>query len=185
MLYELGMLKMLHDSIACAFLDRFFVFITWLGNGGMIWILLCIVLLVKPETRKTGVSMVFALIIAASATYVLKLAVARPRPFLLDRGIELLITAPADYSFPSGHTASSFAAAWTLKEKPKLFIPSFLLASLIAFSRMYLLVHYPSDVAAGMLIGIFCGQIEIWCGSFALWCIRRYRKQRRKKCINQ
>jgi undecaprenyl-diphosphatase len=85
----------------------------------------------------------------------LKPLVGRMRPFTVNTGVELLINAPKDFSFPSGHTAASFAAAFALLfVKNKLWIPSMILASLIAFSRLYLYVHYPTDVLAGILLGL-------------------------------
>lgn len=85
----------------------------------------------------------------------LKPLVGRMRPFTVNTGMELLINAPKDFSFPSGHTAASFAAAFALLfVKNKLWIPSMILASLIAFSRLYLYVHYPTDVLAGILLGL-------------------------------
>ena len=88
----------------------------------------------------------------------LKPLVGRMRPFTVNTGMELLINAPKDFSFPSGHTAASFAAAFALLfVKNKLWIPSMILASLIAFSRLYLYVHYPTDVLAGILLGLIVG----------------------------
>lgn len=84
----------------------------------------------------------------------LKPLVARMRPFTVNTGVELLINAPEDFSFPSGHTTASFAAAFALLfSKNKLWIPSVVLAVLIAFSRLYLYVHYPTDILAGILLG--------------------------------
>jgi undecaprenyl-diphosphatase len=91
----------------------------------------------------------------------IKPLVARPRPFTINTDIRLLITAPTDYSFPSGHTAASFAVAFSLLfGKNKLCSLAFILSALIAFSRLYLYVHYPTDVFAGILIGCFIGLIS-------------------------
>ena len=137
------------DTIMCA--------ITRLGDAGIIWILLCVVLLILPKTRKTGVDLLVC-------NGILKPLVHRIRPFDVKTGIELLINRPTDYSFPSGHTAASFASvmALYLAGEKKLWIPTLVLAVLIAFSRLYLYVHYPTDVLGGMIIGIAAGAIGYW-----------------------
>jgi undecaprenyl-diphosphatase len=89
---------------------------------------------------------------------IIKPMVARIRPFDVNTNIILLIKAPADFSFPSGHTAAAFSATFSLAfGKNKIWIPSAILASLIAFSRLYLYVHYPSDVLAGFILGMLLG----------------------------
>lgn len=145
------------DTIMCA--------ITRLGDAGIIWILLCVVLLILPKTRKTGVVLMAALLVdLVVCNGILKPLVHRIRPFDVKTGIELLINRPTDYSFPSGHTAASFASvmALYLEGEKKLWIPTLVLAVLIAFSRLYLYVHYPTDVLGGMIIGIAAGAIGYW-----------------------
>lgn len=131
-----------------------------LGDAGFIWILLAVILLLIPKTRKIGMLVSVALILdVITCNLILKPLVARTRPYDVNTAIELLIAAPKDFSFPSGHTAASFAAVsalWFTKEK-KFWIPALVLAVLIAFSRMYFYVHYPTDVLGGALLGIFCG----------------------------
>lgn len=128
--------------------------ITALGNGGIIWIISAIVLLSIPKYRKGGVALSVGLLAGLLiGNLTLKPLIARTRPFDLVEGIELLITAPTDFSFPSGHTLSSFIAAFILTMTDKRFgyvaIP---LAALIAFSRMYLYVHFPSDILGGIVL---------------------------------
>lgn len=131
-----------------------------LGDAGFIWILLAVILLLIPKTRKIGMLVSVALILdVITCNLILKPLVARTRPYDVNTAIELLIAAPKDFSFPSGHTAASFAAVsalWFAKEK-KFWIPALVLAVLIAFSRMYFYVHYPTDVLGGALLGILCG----------------------------
>jgi len=131
-----------------------------LGDVGFIWILLAVILLLIPKTRKIGMLVSVALILdVITCNLILKPLVARTRPYDVNTAIELLIAAPKDFSFPSGHTAASFAAVsalWFAKEK-KFWIPALVLAVLIAFSRMYFYVHYPTDVLGGALLGILCG----------------------------
>lgn len=93
---------------------------------------------------------------------ILKNLVARVRPCDVNTTVQLLIPRPEDYSFPSGHTAASFATTAALffaGKKKKLWIPALGLSVLIAFSRLYLYVHYPTDVLGGLLVGILCGWI--------------------------
>ena len=134
-----------------------------LGDAGFIWILLTGVLLVIPKTRKVGILVSVALLLdVLTCNVILKPLIARTRPYDVNKAVELLIRAPRDYSFPSGHTAASFAAAAALwfADKKKLAIPALVLAVLIAFSRMYFYVHYPTDVLGGAILGMVCGWLS-------------------------
>lgn len=131
-----------------------------LGDAGLIWILLAAVLLMMPKTRKVGILVSTALALdVLTCNVILKPFIARTRPYDINTAVELLIQAPRDYSFPSGHTAASFAAAAALwfANKKKLAVPALVLAVLIAFSRMYFYVHYPTDVLGGAILGMVCG----------------------------
>lgn len=157
----LDVLQTIHNQA----LDTIMCVITRLGDAGIIWILLCVVLLILPKTRKTGVVLMASLLVdLVVCNGILKPLVHRIRPFDVKTGIELLINRPTDYSFPSGHTAASFASvmALYLAGEKKLWIPTLVLAVLIAFSRLYLYVHYPTDVLGGMIIGIAAGAIGYW-----------------------
>lgn len=134
-----------------------------LGDAGFIWILLAAVLLMIPKTRKVGILVSVALLLdVLTCNVILKPLIARTRPYDVNKAVELLIRAPRDYSFPSGHTAASFAAAAALwfADKKKLAIPALVLAVLIAFSRMYFYVHYPTDVLGGAILGMVCGWLS-------------------------
>ena len=134
-----------------------------LGDAGFIWILLTGVLLVIPKTRKVGILVSVALLLdVLTCNVILKPLIARTRPYDVNTAVELLIRAPRDYSFPSGHTAASFAAAAALwfADKKKIAIPALVLAVLIAFSRMYFYVHYPTDVLGGAILGMVCGWLS-------------------------
>ena len=153
---EFSILDFIQNQFRTSFGDFVMPLISKLGNGGIIWLVLSGLLCVFPKYRKTGVTMLTALALdVLLCNVMLKPLVGRMRPFTVNTGVELLINAPKDFSFPSGHTAASFAAAFALLfVKNKLWIPSMILASLIAFSRVYLYVHYPTDVLAGILLGL-------------------------------
>lgn len=131
-------------------------FITHLGDKGLFWIVLSLLLLIKKSTRKTGfLSLLSLLIIFLIVNVCMKNGFARIRPYETLTDLLLLIEKQSDFSFPSGHSASSFASAVVLfKQLPKRYgIPILILAVLIAFSRIYMGVHYPTDILAGILIG--------------------------------
>lgn len=145
-------------------MDKVMVIITSLGNGGAIWIIICGALIINKKYRKIGIMALGALILSAIlGEGILKHVVQRIRPSADIPVINMLITKPLSYSFPSGHSASSFAVAGVLSKYFKKYAPGFLgLASLIAFSRLYLYVHYPTDVIAGMILGLICCRIIIY-----------------------
>ena len=147
------------NTFQSEFLDMLAPKISFLADGGWLWILFAVLLLLKKRTRKTGLTITLALLLSMLvANIILKPVVARIRPFHVNPNIRLLIPAPSDYSFPSGHTQASFAAATAMYCNIKyLGIAALLLAGLIGFSRLYLYVHYVSDVLAGALIGYGLG----------------------------
>ena len=154
--FELGLLNKIQEIFSCKFLDTVFPFITKFGDGGIIWIALALFFLLFKKTRKIGISMGISLIIGfLVGNLFLKNVVARIRPYDLNLEFSLLIPKLSDYSFPSGHTLSSFEGATSIfLRNKKIGIPALGLAVLIAFSRMYLYVHYPTDVLTGAVLGI-------------------------------
>lgn len=150
------------QSIRTPLLDVFMSNITKLGNAGIVWIVLTIVLLLIPKTRKSGLILAVALIVdLILCNGILKPFIARTRPFDVNTAIPLIVAKPHDYSFPSGHTAASFTAvmALYLAGEKKLWKIALGLACLIAFSRLYLYVHYPTDVLGGIVTGAIAGYI--------------------------
>lgn len=176
--FDLPILEWIAANLQCAFLDTVMPLITLLGDAGIFWIAVAVVLLFIPKYRKVGLSMGIALILGLLVCNVtLKPLVARIRPYEyqlihFQKVIELLIETPHDYSFPSGHTIASFEAATVLlMHSKKMGIPAMILAVLIAFSRMYLYVHYPTDVLCSVILGIcfaFLGNFLVHKG-FALY----------------
>lgn len=157
--FELGILDFIRENLACPFLDAVMPVITSLANGGIIWIITAVLLLIFKKTRKTGFSVALALLCGLIiGNLLLKNLVGRIRPYDLNEGVEILIARLSDYSFPSGHTLASFEAATVLMIRDKrIGVPALILAVIIAFSRLYLYVHYPTDVLAGMILGVSIG----------------------------
>lgn len=157
-------LLFLQDTVRNPVLTPVFQVITTLGNGAVFWVLASVVLLVPRKTRSIGLAGILALLVSLLVNnIILKNLVARTRPYEVIEGLVPLIRKPWDYSFPSGHTGSSFASAWVFYRKlPSRFgIPALVLAGLIGFSRLYLGVHYPTDVLFGAVSGIGSGCIAL------------------------
>lgn len=146
-------LQTIHNPI----LDGIMKFITKFGDAGLFWIILTLFMLIVCKDKKvawtSGLALVFSVLLI---NLVLKNAVSRARPFWIDDSIKLLVKAPKEYSFPSGHSSASFASAVSIVQYAryrKQGIVAVVFAALIAFSRMYLFVHFPTDIIAGILLG--------------------------------
>lgn len=154
----LDWIQSLHTPVT----DILMCFVTKLGNAGMIWILLAAILIFIPKKRRSGAILAVALCVEVLlCNGILKNLFCRIRPCDINMSIQLLIARPDDFSFPSGHTASSFAAvaALYLAREKRLWKLALVLAVLIGFSRMYLYVHYPTDIVGGVIVGIAAGYI--------------------------
>lgn len=159
----MAILDFVQTYLRCDFLDMVMPFITKLGNGGILWVICSLILVIVPKTRKTGIAMAVSLVLEVlCCNGLLKPFVARRRPCDVNTAVRLLIPHPEGFSFPSGHTGASFAAAAALffGEK-RMGIAALMVAALIGFTRIYLYVHYPTDVLAGALLGIMLG----WLGN--------------------
>ena len=166
--FDWTVLRFVQDRCHNPLTDSVFPVITELGEAGFIWIALALVMLALGKKRgwtTTGwlvlFSMLLGLLIGEAG---IKNIVCRPRPFMaIAPGPELLIPRPDGWSFPSGHSCSSFAAATAIFLKDKRWgSAAFVLAGLIAFSRVFLFVHWPSDVVAGALLGVLCALVTAW-----------------------
>ena len=167
--FDLPILDWIQETMQCTFLDKTMPIVTLFGDGGVFWIGIAVLLLFFAKYRKTGFSMGMALVLGLVVCNItLKPLVARIRPYDFQlqefgREISLLISAQHDFSFPSGHTIASFEACTVLLLHDKrMGIPATVLAILIAFSRLYLYVHYPTDVLVSLVLGIAFGLL----GSF-------------------
>ncbi len=147
-----------------AFLDAFFLGLTRIaGSYGEIWAAVGILLLFFRKTRATGAAVLISYIgVFIIGQTFLKGLFSRPRPCTVDPDFALLIARPTSSSFPSTHSASSFAgAAAIFQNHRKAGLAAFALAALIAFSRMYLFVHFPTDILAGIVLGILIGILAV------------------------
>lgn len=154
---EIQILDFIQNHLKNDFFDVLMPMITALGNGGTIWIAIGIICIGFKKTRPAGIQLLLAITLGfIIGNLGLKILIGRQRPYTVNTNILLLIAEPRDYSFPSGHTLSSFAAAISIFFYNRVWgIAALILASLIAFSRMYLYVHYPSDILGGLLLAIF------------------------------
>lgn len=152
---DFDILNFIQNNICNPILDDIMTIITKLGNSGAIWIAIAVVLLFIKKYRKYGVIMLIALLINyIIGNLFMKNVFERTRPYDINNSINILINKPTDYSFPSGHTSSAFVGAVVLLYmNKKIGIMATILAILIAFSRLYLYVHFPSDVLCGFILG--------------------------------
>lgn len=179
MALDWGILHWIQNNISCPFLDAVVPKLTMLGNAGIIWILAGVLLLCTKKYRRQGALVLIGLLVGLLVGNVaLKHLVARSRPCWLDPSVQLLIATPTDYSFPSGHTLSSTIAATILTKTDRRFgYAAISLAVLIALSRLYLYVHFPSDVFTAALLGLLIGELTFRYGGKLLDKISRRQKQ--------
>ncbi|MDO5311684.1 MAG: phosphatase PAP2 family protein [Clostridia bacterium] len=142
------------QGLRCEFLDMLCPWLTMLGSGGIIWIVLTLCLLVRKQSRTVGIMLAVGLLTGLIVgNGILKNFFARSRPCWLRPELQLLIESPKDFSFPSGHTLSSFISAFILLlTKSRLRYAALIGASVIAFTRLYLYVHFPSDILGGIVL---------------------------------
>jgi undecaprenyl-diphosphatase len=165
--FDLPILEWIQANLQSGLLDTIMPIITMLGDGGIFWIVCSVLFTLHPKTRRMGIAMAIAMAMGlVICNMILKPVVGRMRPYdyqinilgktwndLLVAG-KLLVDTPHDYSFPSGHTIACFEASVAIMlSNKKLGIPALIIAVLVAFSRMYLYVHYPTDVIASIFLG--------------------------------
>lgn len=161
---DFAILDFIQNTFKCVFLDYAMAFFSYIGEAGGIWIIASVIMMCFRRTRATGVMVICAVLVGFLIGEVgLKHLIARQRPFVVNPDISPFISAPSGYSFPSGHSCSSFAAASVLfAQNKKIAVPAFIVAVLIAFSRLYNYVHFPSDVLFGILLGIICAAVTVF-----------------------
>ncbi len=165
------------------FFDKFFAFYTSLGNSGMLWIAIGVLLLCFKKTRSTGLMMLISLLVThLFNTLFLKHIINRPRPYTVMPEVRLLIAPDPESSFPSGHAATAFGSAMVifLREKGWLRWTVLVLAILMAFSRLYVGVHYPLDVLAGAAVGTLVAALTVWVGGKVETSLQARRAANRK-----
>lgn len=155
--FDLGILHAIQEHLRCGFLDAIMPWITYLGEAGAIWIIVALILIIHKPTRRWGIVLAVVLLTGLLLGEIgMKHLIQRIRPCNLpNAAISMLISPPTSFSFPSGHTMSSFEAATVIFLMHRRWgICAYGMAALIAFSRMYLYVHFPTDVLAGAIFGI-------------------------------
>lgn len=184
--FDLPILDWIAENLSCKALDVIMPLITMLGDAGIFWIAIAVALLIFPKTRKIGLSMGAALLIGlVVCNLTIKPLAARIRPYdyqleHFGKQIALLVATPHDYSFPSGHTIASFEAAIALTVyNRKWGIPAIVLAAVIAFSRLYLYVHYPTDVLFSMVLSVGIAFLACWLvkKGYALYEVKKATKE--------
>lgn len=167
---ELSILDGIQSVFKSPIFDALMPWITKLGDHGIIPILFCAILIVIPKTRRFGLILATGMILCFLIVNVsLKPVIARARPYTYN-DFPLLITAPTDYSFPSGHSAIfATMTAGLYYARSRFTSVMMITAALVVFSRLYLYVHFPSDVLAGIIIGWICGYLG--------WKIYEYSKR--------
>jgi undecaprenyl-diphosphatase len=159
--FDISILEYVMNNIRKEWLDPIVIFITHLGKAGIAWIIIILALLIVKKTRRVGIACAVALVLnVILCNFIIKPLVARPRPYDLYEQIVCIVKPQWDYSFPSGHTAASFSVSSVLpymKMKKRFSIPAIVLATMIALSRIYVCVHYPTDVICGAILGAMAG----------------------------
>ena len=159
-------LRWIAETLRVPLVDQFMVFYTSLGNGGWAFILLGLVLLLFHNTRKAGASSLTAMLLGLLVTNLtLKPLVSRPRPWVVMEDFTTLVTSSDLNSFPSGHTCAAFAFGVALcAVLPQKWAKAAVLlaAALMGFSRLYVGVHFPTDVLGGAIVGTLCGLLGVW-----------------------
>jgi undecaprenyl-diphosphatase len=161
--FDFNVLNWIQGTLRCSFLDYFTVFLSYLTTSGIIWIVAGVVLLFFRKTRAAGIILLGALALGfITGDVLLKHVVERPRPFM-QTDFALLISAPSGSSFPSTHSCLAAAATTVLLSKKRnLGYIALALMICIAFSRLYLYVHFPTDVICGLLLGAICAGVMLW-----------------------
>ncbi len=163
---DFSILNWIQEYLRCGFLDQILPVFTSLGEKGWFFILAAVIMIGIPKYRKWGLSLGLALLFGLLfGNLLIKNIVARTRPYDMVEEIVLLVNPLSDYSFPSGHTMAAFeffSVVCMMPIKKRYKILAGVLAFTMAFSRLYLYVHFPSDVLVGMLLGTLFGLMGVF-----------------------
>lgn len=177
--FDMGLLHWIQNTITGDVMNNIMVFFTKLGDAGVFWIALGVVLLIIPKTRRVGLVLLVSLAVAALVgNIIIKPIVGRIRPCDIETGFKLLIPNPGKTSFPSGHAISSFASATAIfLFNKKWGSGALVIAGIIGFSRCYLFVHYPTDILVGAILGIITAIAVKWIFDRYAQSFLQYRKK--------
>lgn len=158
---EIDVLRSLHDALDCTVMDCMSLAFEYVFKVGIIWVILALLLIYSRKHRQFGAVLLLAIVLEFSVCFILKFTVDRPRPFET-YPVDALITSFASASFPSSHTAQLFCVATVFAVFCREYAPElFLMAFLVALTRLYMFAHYPTDVLAGAVIGIMCALVSV------------------------
>ncbi len=162
--FDWTVLNGIQNSLKCAFLDSFTVILSYITTSGIIWIVAGVILLFFKKTRAAGIIVLAALAVGfLTGDVLLKHIINRPRPFMINTDVVLLIDPPSGSSLPSTHSCLAAAATTVLLVKKRsLGFIALALTICIAFSRLYLYFHFPSDVLCGLLLGVLSALLVLW-----------------------
>lgn len=152
--WEADVLFWIHDVLSCGFMDALMAFVSNLCTGNLIWFLLVAILTYRKDTRYIGITLALALVISiVLCNGILKPCIDRTRPYV-EYGIQIIVHDADGHSFPSGHTTGVTVVTTTLlihlRKWGYVMIP---FAATVMLSRMYLFMHYPTDIIGGIVVG--------------------------------
>ena len=156
--WDFSVLYFLQENIRTDFLDGVAAILSVAFNAGIVWFVICALMAIPKKSRSAALMVLCAVVLAfVIGELTMKNIICRVRPCNVDTDILLAVSRPSSYSFPSGHSGSSFAAATAIfLWNKKWGIPALVLAMIVALSRVYLFVHYPTDVMVGAVFGALC-----------------------------
>jgi undecaprenyl-diphosphatase len=160
---DVSLLNWIERHARTKWMDRIMLFASKLGDWGVIWIAYALLFMCAADKRPNARPLFLAVTVCALAgNFVIKPLFKRTRPCNIDESRPLLLQRPSDSSFPSCHTMTSFAAVVTISQAGGIMgATSLIFAGIISFSRMYLFVHYPSDVLIGAIMGLAAGKLFV------------------------
>lgn len=163
--FDFSVLNGIQNALQCGFLDTVIPWLTHLGHG-VVWAIFGLIFLFIKKYRFNGICVISALIATVVLSeFIVKPLFLRERPYMLNPEFLLLIPEPSGTSFPSSHTSTSFASALQFfGVNKKAGIAALIFAAVVAFTRLYLYVHFPTDILGGIILGVCMGLAVIFAG---------------------